>query len=94
MPKLNAGGKRYKHNPHPVEPGASNTICDVTGFRVKTTEVQRRWEGFYVIPAAWHPRQPQDFPVTPVKQQVHKIARKGNADIDVAVTPLPDSDLV
>jgi hypothetical protein len=94
MPKTKTGGKRYRHNPHPVVDGASNTICDVTGFRVKTSEVLRRWEGYYVIAAAWHPRQPQDFPVTAVKQQVHKIARKGNADIDVAVTALPNSDFV
>ena len=87
MPKKRAGGRGYRHNPKPMEPGASNTICDVTGFRVKTSDVVLRWEGYYVIPAAWTPRQPQDFPVVPVKQQVHKIARKGNADIDITVTP-------
>lgn len=86
MPKVPAGGRGYYHNPHPFEPHASNTICDVTGFRVKTTDVQRRWEGFMVIPQAWHPRQPQDFPITPEKQEVYEQARKADADETVEVT--------
>lgn len=53
----------------------SNTICDVTGQKVKMSEVERRWEGFFCIPAAWHPRQRQDFPVVPEKQLVHKNVR-------------------
>ena len=80
MPHVSPGGRGYTHNPHPFEQWTSNTICDVTGFRVKFSDVQRRWEGFYVIPEAWTPRQPQDFPVVPVKQLVYEQARKGNAD--------------
>ncbi len=80
MPKTNAGGRGYRHNPHPFQENDSNTICDVTGFRVKTSDVMRRWEGFFVISEAWHPRQPQDFPVVPVKQHVYRNARKGDAD--------------
>ncbi len=51
---------RYKTTNY-FQPHSSNTIGDVTGFKVKTTDVLRRWEGFYVLPEAWHPRQPQDF---------------------------------
>ena len=47
----------------------SNTICDVTGFKVKRSQVIRRWEGFMVIPEAWHPRHEQDFPITAVPQK-------------------------
>lgn len=43
------------------QPFASNTICDATGFKVKSTEVRREWTGAYVIGKAWTPRQPQDF---------------------------------
>lgn len=43
------------------QPNSSNTICDITGSKVKSTDVIRRWEGYYVISAAWNPRQPQDF---------------------------------
>ncbi len=80
------GGRGYTHNPHPFNEWDSNTICDVTGFRVKVSETMRRWEGFYVIRAAWHARQPQDFPVVPVKQHVYPTSRKGNADDEIEVT--------
>jgi hypothetical protein len=43
------------------QPYASNTVCDITGFLVKSTQVRRQWDGLYVIPEAWSPRQPQDF---------------------------------
>ena len=75
MPKTSVGGRGYTHNPHPFEPWNSNTICDRTGFRVKTSEVIREWEGWYMIPEAWAPRQPQDFPVVPVKQVIYRQAR-------------------
>lgn len=42
-------------------PFASNTVCDITGWKVKSTQVRRQWDGLYVIPAAWSERQPQDF---------------------------------
>ena len=87
MPKVAAGGRGYTHNPHPFKPWDSNTICDVTGFRVKTSEVIRRWEGFYVIPAAWTPRQPQDFPVTPVKQHIYVTSRSEQAQPSETAQP-------
>lgn len=68
------------------EPHQSNTICDVTGFKVKTGQVLRRWEGFYVIPDAWNQRQPQDFPVTPETQRVHKNVRTQSNDETAAAT--------
>ena len=86
MPKTQVGGRGYTHSAHPFKPHTSNTICDVTGFRVKTDEVERRWEGFMVIPEAWHPRQPQDFPVVPEKQEIFEEARKADADEVVEVT--------
>jgi hypothetical protein len=68
----------------------SNTVCDITGFKVKRSEVMRRWEGFYVIPEAWHERQPQDFPVVPTKQHVVKDVRTENTDID----PIPTFEMI
>ncbi len=55
--------------------GTTNTICDATGFKKKWSEVERRWDAFYVIPAAWHPRQPQDFPPRITTQKVFTQAR-------------------
>ncbi|MCK5642796.1 MAG: hypothetical protein KAJ19_18450 [Gammaproteobacteria bacterium] len=63
-------------------PHDSNTICDITGFKVKRSEVQLRWEGFYVIPDAWHTRQPQDFPVVPEPQHTYDDVRIENLDTD------------
>lgn len=67
-------------------PWDSNTTCDVTGFKVKKSQVVRRWEGFYVIPEAFHPRQPQDFPVVPVPQQTYKDVRIENLDTEDATS--------
>lgn len=43
-------------------PHTTNTICDVTGFKVKRNACRVRWDGLVVIPEAWEERQPQDFP--------------------------------
>ena len=67
-------------------PNDSNTICDVTGFKVKRSQVVKRWEGFMVIPDAFHPRQPQDFPVVPVKQQVYEDVRTEQVEAEGTVT--------
>ena len=74
-------GHKYKSTNY-FSPNDSNTICDTTGFKVKRSGVLRRWEGFYVIPEAFHPRQPQDFPVVPVTQQVYKDVRTESLDTD------------
>jgi hypothetical protein len=36
-------------------------ICDACGRIVKSSELQRRWDGFMVDERCWEPRQPQDF---------------------------------
>lgn len=63
-------GRRHRSTNY-FSPHDSNTICDITNFKVKFSEVIRRWEGFYVIQDAWHPRQPQDFPVVPQPQKTY-----------------------
>jgi len=81
-------GRRYTTT-NRFNPNDSNTICDVTGFKVKRSEVIKRWEGFYVVPAAFHPRQPQDFPPHQVKQTVYKDVRIEQVRAEGSVTP-PD----
>lgn len=61
-------------------PHDSNTICDVTGFKAKKSEVRKRWDGFYVLPDAWHERQPQDMPVIPKPQKTYKNIRTQTED--------------
>ena len=79
----------YIKNPKPFKRWDSNTICDVTGFRVKLSNVERRWEGWMVLPQAWNPRQPQDFPVIPQKQVVYDKARSEQVTTDEAAQPAP-----
>lgn len=71
-------------------PGDTNTICDVTGFKKKASEVVKRWDGFYCIPEASHPRHPQDFPPTILKPRVRKESRfqTENTDEAAAITPI------
>ena len=87
MPRVAVGGRGYRHNPKPFKEWTSNTICDVTGFRVKFDDVQRRWEGWYVVPEAWHVRQPQDFPVVPVKQVIYREVRNVQTRVDNQPVP-------
>lgn len=75
------GGRSYKSSNY-FSPNDSNTICDVSGFKVKRSQVARRWEGFLVIPEAFHPRQPQDFPVIPQPQITYPDIRIENLDTD------------
>ncbi len=64
-------------------PNDSNTIDDITGFKRKRSQMKRRWEGF-LTDEGFHPRQPQDFPVVPVKQQVFEDVRTENLDTEDA----------
>lgn len=66
------------------QPFASNTVCDLTGFLVKSTDVMRQWDGTYVIPAAWSIRQPQDFAPNIIPTKIYP-----NTRIE---TPIVDSD--
>jgi hypothetical protein len=81
-------GRGFKHV-NIFVPNASKTVCDVTGFEKTTADVERRWEGWFVIPAAWHARQPQDFPVTAQKQQVYKDSRSEQSNpLETAQPPV------
>ncbi len=82
-------GRQYKSTNY-LSVWDSNTICDATGFKVKTSQVVRRWEGFYLIPAAFNPRQKEDFPITAIQQQVYKNARVQQSNPPETAQPLPD----
>lgn len=41
--------------------GDWNAICESCGRKVKSSELQQRWDGLYVCSKDWEPRQPQDF---------------------------------
>jgi len=68
----------------------SNTICDVTGFKKKKSEVVKRWDGFYVVPEAWHPQQPQDKPIILGPQKIFEDIREESLTTDA----VPSFDII
>lgn len=38
-----------------------NAICDSCGFKFKSDQLRKRWDGLMVDDACWETRQPQDF---------------------------------
>lgn len=41
--------------------GDWNAVCYECGRKFKASVMMRHWQGYYVCPAHWEPRQPQDF---------------------------------
>lgn len=41
--------------------GQWNVICPVCGFKKKSGEMLKRWDGVYVCKEDWEIRHPQDF---------------------------------
>lgn len=42
-------------------PGDHYVICDVCGFKLRSTETRVRWDKLRVCEKDWEPRHPQDF---------------------------------
>ena len=55
--------------------GDTNTICDITGFKVKLSDTVKDWRGFQAIPESVSPRHQQDFAPNIIKTKVHKDSR-------------------
>lgn len=55
--------------------GTCNTICDITGFKVKRSECKVTWDGLVVVPSVYYTRQPQDFPPEIMPQTIVPDAR-------------------
>jgi len=43
------------------KPKVWNAYCDSCGFKFKSDQLVKRWDGMMVDRACWEPRQPQDF---------------------------------
>ena len=41
--------------------GDWNAVCYECGSKRKASTLKRHWQGYYVCPEHWEPRQPQDF---------------------------------
>ncbi|MDE2103879.1 MAG: hypothetical protein KGL39_41970 [Patescibacteria group bacterium] len=44
-----------------LELGSWNVVCYECGRKRKASMMKRHWQGYYVCPDHWEPRQPQDF---------------------------------
>jgi len=44
----------YKH-------GQWNVLCQVCGFKYKSSDIKKRWDGLYVCEEDWEARHPADF---------------------------------
>lgn len=42
-------------------PGDFWRICDVCGFKYRSSETSKRWDGLITCSEDWEPRHPQDF---------------------------------
>lgn len=43
------------------KPGEWNVTCDRTGFKIKSGNTRKEWNGKIVRKESWEPRHPQDF---------------------------------
>lgn len=44
-----------------IKRGEWNVDCPVCGFKKKSSEMRKRWDGLYVCKEDWEVRHPQDF---------------------------------
>lgn len=43
------------------KPKVWNVLCDSCGFKFKSDQIRKRWDGLMVDDACWETRNPQDF---------------------------------
>lgn len=44
-----------------LELGDWNAVCYECGRKRKASQLKKHWQGYFVCPEHWEPRQPQDF---------------------------------
>ncbi|HET7832363.1 MAG TPA: hypothetical protein VFK88_05310, partial [Gallionella sp.] len=57
--------------------GDSNAICDCCGFKVKQSQLRKRWDGAMVCSKDFEVRHPQDFMKGRPERNYVKDARPG-----------------
>ena len=66
--------------------GDWNAYCARCGGKFKASQLRKQWQGYYVCPGDWEPRQPQDF-VRSIRERPEVPWSQDPADIFVA-TPV------
>lgn len=68
--------------------GEWNVICDSCGFKYKSRQLRKRWDGFMVCPDCFEVRHPQDFLRARLDRQDIPWSRPRPTDVFVAVNYL------
>lgn len=66
--------------------GAYNAICDVCGFKFKSFQLRKRWDGLMVCSKDFEHRHPQDLAKVPKESPPLPWTRPEPADVYIAVT--------
>ena len=61
-------------------PGAWNVHCDVCGFKFKSTEIRKRWDGLMVCKQDWETDHPQKYLRVNEDRQTVPYVRKQSDD--------------
>ena len=73
--------------------GENNVICDRCGFKRKSKDLKKEWNGLWVCAdKCWEPRQPQDFVRGKADDQRPKLNRPEGEDQTIS-TPITADDL-
>lgn len=71
--------------------GDWNCVCFQCGRKRKASTMQKHWQGYWVCPEHWEPRQPQDFVRGVPDVQAPPWTQPMPADVFVA-SGVPDFD--
>jgi len=74
-------------------PGDYYVICDECGFKMRASEVRRRWDGLTVCTKDWESRHPQDFVQGRRDRQRVPNARPEPADTYLDIGDVTEADL-
>jgi hypothetical protein len=71
----------------PIQPdyfagGDHNAFCAKCGAKKKASYLKLQWQGYYVCPEHWEPRQPQDF-VRSIREHPEVPWNQDPADIEL-----------
>jgi hypothetical protein len=74
---------------HTYKPGSWNAICDLCGFKFKSDQLRKRWDGLMACEADWEMRNPQEFIKVPKDNPSTPWQRPEATDTFVSVTFRP-----
>lgn len=69
--------------------GQWNAICDRCGFKFKSSQIRKEWNGLRTCRACWEPRHPLDFVRGKPDSQTVPWSRP---DTDTFADPITDPD--